>query len=516
MQKGQNFNHPSKGSRIKVAPIRRIEDLDAIRKSLAGNPRNLALFTLGINTCLRPVDLLGIKIRQVLGLEDTGEINIRERRTGQDRRIPLNRECVETITALLRARTDQENGVPDPEGFLFTGRRGPLLLPSLNNLVKKWCADIDLAGNYGSHSLRKTFGYGLLVYSGVALTEIMDRFNHVSPYQTLEYLGIGPEEINQIRGAGAVDTKTAPGMVEEKLEKAETENARLRQQVEKLKEREEQLNIIIENAKDAIVLTDIEGYFLDATESCMEFSGFTRDELKGKHFSEVGFMSPETAQKCIDLIHEVLQGKPGRRMELEATRKDGTALVIEANPEIIKKDGKIVGCLAIMRDITKLKQAEEVLLRHRDHLEELVAERTANLEESNTALKVLLKKGDEVKKEIEDKILFNIKELVFPYLDKMKKSRLDDRQRTYMDIIESNLDNVISPFIHGISARYLKITPMEIQVANLIRQGKTSKEIAELLNMSSRTIDTHRYNIRKKIGLKNKKANLRTYLLSAH
>jgi DNA-binding CsgD family transcriptional regulator len=145
-----------------------------------------------------------------------------------------------------------------------------------------------------------------------------------------------------------------------------------------------------------------------------------------------------------------------------------------------------------------------------------VKERTATLEESNTALKVLLKKGDEVKQEIEDKILFNIKELIYPYLEKINKNRLDGHQKTYMDIIESNLDNIISPFMHGMSTRYLNITPKEIQIANLIRQGKTSKDIAQLLNMSPRTIDTHRYNIRKKIGLKNKKANLRTYLLSTN
>jgi len=638
VKKGQNFNHPSKGRRIKVAPIRQVEILAAIKKSLANNPRNLALFTLGINTHLRPMDLLGIKVRQVLGLKDTDEIDIKERRTGKTIRIALNEACVESINKLLLAETAREKGKLNPDGFLFKGRQGPLLLPSMNNLVKKWCTEINLPGNYGSHTLRKTFGYQHIVNSGAELTEIMELFNHATPYQTMDYLSIDPEDLNQFRTQGPVnDNKTFSSLWEGKLKKLEAENEKLKQEVAQLKEREEQLNIIIENAKDAIVLTDEKGYFLDATESSMAFSGLTRDELKGKHFSEVGFMNAETVQKCIELLNESVMGKPGRRVELEATRKDGTALVIEANPKMIKRDGKMTGFLAIIRDITerrsaeevlqeseemarallnattdavmlldvkgrvldmnkayadvfqlrkdemigkclwhllpedlisfiqettarvfssgrsvriekesmgawydnvvypvfdmhghvsrvaifshditRLKQAEEALLRHRDHLEELVKERTANLEESNTALKVLLKKGDEVKKEIQDKILFNIKELVSPYLEKMKKSRLDDRQRTYVDIIESNLDNIISPFIRGLSTRYLKITPTEIQVANLIRQGKTSKEIAEILNMSTRTIDTHRYNIRKKIGLKNKKANLTTYLLSSN
>ena len=84
----------------------------------------------------------------------------------------------------------------------------------------------------------------------------------------------------------------------------------------------------------------------------------------------------------------------------------------------------------------------------------------------------------------------------------------------FIDIIESNLDEITSPFVHGLTGSYLRLTPTEIQVANLVKQGKTTKEIAELLNLSKGTIDTHRDNIRKKIGIKNKKINLRTQLIS--
>jgi len=153
-----------------------------------------------------------------------------------------------------------------------------------------------------------------------------------------------------------------------------------------------------------------------------------------------------------------------------------------------------------------------------DHIraEEELEIKTKNLEEVNTALKVLLKRRDEDKTELEDKVLFNMKELALPYLEKLKAGGLDGRQMAYLSILESNLEEIISPFSYTLSSRYLNLTPAEIQVANLIKQGKTAKEIAEFLNVSTRTIGFHRANIREKIGIKNKKANLRAHLLSLH
>jgi DNA-binding CsgD family transcriptional regulator len=168
----------------------------------------------------------------------------------------------------------------------------------------------------------------------------------------------------------------------------------------------------------------------------------------------------------------------------------------------------------IVSDITERKRMVDELRRHKNHLEELVTERTANLEETNTALKVLLKKRDEDKTEMEERMLVNVRELVLPYLEKLKRSKPDERQKVLLEIMESNLSDVVSPFVRKLSPRHLKLTPTEIQMANLIKQGKTSKEIAGLLNLATSTIDFHRDNIRKKVGIKNKKVNLRTYLLS--
>ena len=161
-------------------------------------------------------------------------------------------------------------------------------------------------------------------------------------------------------------------------------------------------------------------------------------------------------------------------------------------------------------DITKRKQAEEALQKREKELEI----QTHHLQEVNSALKVLLKQRDEDKKELQESIVANVKELVFPYLEKLSLGKLDDRQRAYIKIIQSNLNDIISPFIGMLSSKFMRLTPIEVQVANFIKHGKTTKNIAEMLNVSVETIKFHRKNIRKKIGIKNKKANLRTYLLS--
>jgi len=161
-------------------------------------------------------------------------------------------------------------------------------------------------------------------------------------------------------------------------------------------------------------------------------------------------------------------------------------------------------------DITEQKQAEGALKEREKELEI----KTHNLEETNIALKVLLKRRDEDRRELEEKVLLNIKEIIVPYLEKLRKCGLNESQSTYVGILESNLKDIISSFSFRLSSAYLNLTPSEIKVANLVKQGKTNKEIAELLNFSSRTAAFHRERIRKKLGIKNKKTNLRSYLSS--
>ena len=192
MKKGQNDNRPAKGSTIKVDPIKDVKDIKAIKKLLADKPRDLCLFTLGINTNLRASDLLRITAAQVDGLKPGDEIEIKEKKTGKVRRITLNKSCIKAIDGLLA------EGSHEPEDILFKGQRGPLTVPSIHRLVKSWCAQINLKGNFGSHTLRKTFGYHQRVTFGVSLPILMQTFNHSSQKQTLDYLCVQAEEIKSI------------------------------------------------------------------------------------------------------------------------------------------------------------------------------------------------------------------------------------------------------------------------------------------------------------------------------
>ena len=302
--------------------------------------------------------------------------------------------------------------------------------------------------------------------------------------------------------------------LEKRCNALKRKTARAQQAVATLRESEEKYKVMFENANDLIVYIDIDGNFVEVNSKLEDIFGYKRKDFLGKHFSEVGVLNRKDLRKATSALQDVIMGRPLEILEFTVRRKNKTIAFVEVNSKVIKQDGNITGSILIIRDITERKKAEEDLRRAHDELEKKVKERTLNLEEANTALRVLLKKRDENKIELEEKIIFNVRELISPYIERVKKSRLDDRQKTYISIIESNLNDIISPFVHGMTTKYLNFTPAEIQVTNLIKQGKTTKDMAQLLFLSPKTIEFHRDNIRKKIGIKNKKVNLRSYLLS--
>jgi PAS domain S-box-containing protein len=167
-----------------------------------------------------------------------------------------------------------------------------------------------------------------------------------------------------------------------------------------------------------------------------------------------------------------------------------------------KDNGEIDHFQSIGQDITDRKLMEDAL----------VAE-SHQLEETNTALRVILQRREEDQKEMERKFTINIQKLVLPNLEKLRGLSLNDIQTNCLDIVAANLQQVTSPFLQNLAACFADFTPREIQVANMIRQGKTSKEIAAIFNSSIRSVDFHRDNIRKKLDLSHQKSNLRTFLM---
>jgi PAS domain S-box-containing protein len=166
--------------------------------------------------------------------------------------------------------------------------------------------------------------------------------------------------------------------------------------------------------------------------------------------------------------------------------------------------------VASLVDITERKFAEEALKKRERELKD----KTDELEELNAALRVLLKRREEDKLELENNVISNLNKLVIPYLDKLRRSHFKGSDLICLNVIESNLKDIAMPFVNKLSSEYLRLTPKELQVANLIKEGKATKEIAEFMNASPATVEIHRYHIREKLGLTKKKTNLRTYLTS--
>jgi len=312
---------------------------------------------------------------------------------------------------------------------------------------------------------------------------------------------------------------------------------------------EEELKIkdfAIASSINGIVIGDLAGNITYVNQAFLDLWGGTSpDEVIGK--SALTFaQSPEDAQT---ILKAVIEGGTWKG-EIAARKKSGRLLAVQLSANMVRNaDGTPVCLMASFVDITERMVAEQKLQRAYESLEQRVDERTGelvranvrlkkeieerkqaelsllqkeeelrlksiNLEEANTALKVLLKRGEQDKNELEDKVLSNIKELALPYVEKLRNTGLDDKQKTLLEILESNLNDIVSPFLKKLSSQYLNLTPTEIQVANLIREGKSTKEIAELLIISERAIEFHRNNIRDKLGLKKSKTNLRSYLMT--
>ena len=193
MQKSQNPNHPKKGSSIKVEPIRDRAAIKRIKKLLADQPRNLALFTLGINTAFRANELVAIDIDDVAHLKPGDVLDLKQKKVGKYRQVVLNQVAYEAIQLWLAERPQSETPA------LFVGKRGGrLTVITVHRLVKTWCKHVGLKGNYGSHTLRKTWGYMQREYGGTNEILISEAYGHSSVKQTRAYLGIQSREISSL------------------------------------------------------------------------------------------------------------------------------------------------------------------------------------------------------------------------------------------------------------------------------------------------------------------------------
>ena len=314
-----------------------------------------------------------------------------------------------------------------------------------------------------------------------------------------------------------------------------------------IRKSEQRYRGLLESSPDPVVVYDMQGNATYVNPAFEQTFGFSREEIIGQR---IDFVPKESWSETQAAIETMLSGQKVNLFETRRRTRDNRILDVQLSSTLyLDHQGNTAGNIVTLRDITKQKQAEKELKKYRDHLEDLVQERTLELEVTNLhlgkeieerkrvevalrkrerelkaqsdrlenvniALKVLLKQREADKRELEEKVASNIKELVSPYLGRLKTGRLSTRQHTLVDVLETNLDNIISPFIRNLSSQFTHFTPMEIRVANLVKEGQTNKEMADLLLISKNTIMFHRFNIRRKLGIKNKKVNLRTFLMA--
>jgi len=278
---------------------------------------------------------------------------------------------------------------------------------------------------------------------------------------------------------------------------------------EAMRQSEQKYRELFENANDIIFILDLDGRILSCNDAASRTYGFVPEQMQG--------LSLEMLLDKNDLpaVRKLFRSKRGERdvpnpLEFLTYTRTGEAVWLEVNARSVEENGKPVAIHGIARNITERKRMEEALRKREQELEE----KSRNLEDANTALKVLLKRREDDKAELEEKVICNVRELILPYIENLKITPVDSHQLNQLKILERNTSEIISPFLRTLSSKHPNLTPMEIKVINFIKEGRTTKEMAGLLNASARTVEVHRDNIRKKLGLRNRKANLKSYLMA--
>ncbi|MDZ4163940.1 MAG: PAS domain S-box protein [Smithellaceae bacterium] len=267
------------------------------------------------------------------------------------------------------------------------------------------------------------------------------------------------------------------------------------------------LQKLIDSIPLPIFYKDIRGRYLGGNRAFADFLGRKMEDIVGKTVQEIA--PADLAEEYERADKELFQSEGIQTCESAIVHADGTRhKVIFHQATFSNRDGVVSGLVGSLFDIT-WRQEDEETLRQR---EEELAIKSRNLQEVNTALKVLLKQREEDRKELEENVLANVKTSLLPHIEKLKGGPLTEQQRTCLEILEAQTKKIISPFLNRISQTCFDLTPQEIRVADFVKNGNTTKEIAGILGISLKTVAYHRDNIRRKLGIKNHQTNLRAFL----
>jgi PAS domain S-box-containing protein len=230
-----------------------------------------------------------------------------------------------------------------------------------------------------------------------------------------------------------------------------------------------------------------------------QYHGKKRHELIGTSFLPT--IGPDDQKRLFQFLKTTDPQNPTQNQVQQITTSDGETLWVEWRRRALFDDyGNLIEVQAVGRDITELKSAQEAM-----------QEKTKELERKNAALTEVLEQIEQQKQQIKNDVITNVDDLLIPIFDQFmsKGSKLD---KQYLSLIKRSLQDLTSSFGRKITEKSLKLTPREIQICNMIKRGLTSKNIANLLNLSLNTVGRHRHSIRKKAEITNKNENLYVFL----
>jgi len=304
--------------------------------------------------------------------------------------------------------------------------------------------------------------YNILKHPGIVAAGIQDNYKRLLKGETINLKSI---YIPKTRAGafGFFNIKGAPLFKDNEVIGAMVihEDINKRKQAEEaLRNSEKRLNSILDSTTAIIYIKDKEGRFTFINREFERYFNVSKEGFIGK--TDYDLMPKELADRYKENDQKVI--KLGEPMEIEesALLKNGKHTAISIKVPLYDDDGSIYGVCGISTDISARKQAEEALEKSYETLEKTVKERTAELEDMNAALKVLLKKRDDDKKEIEGKIFSNYKSLISPFIQKLKNSLTKKEQQNLMNIVESNLKEFLEPFSQKLSDPMVNLTPTEI------------------------------------------------------
>lgn len=354
-----------------------------------------------------------------------------------------------------------------------------------------------------------------------------------------------------------VSIKSISGRLEDIIEKGKEKlaeaNKKLHDDIDEREKIESALRLNEMRLADAQRMAHVGNWDWDINNNTLWWSdeiyrifGYAPQEFVPTYETFLNSVHPEDQQMVKNAVKESLLNKKPYNIEHRIILTDGQFKHVHENAEILYDELGQQPCRMVgtIQDISERRIIEESLQAYRDNLEKDVALRTKDLAEANkqlkseikqrlatekelekgnkelaeanTALKVLLQQCGDAKDELEEQITTNIQDLIFPHLDAVEIAMSDRAgpEKEYLNLVRSNLNSISTSFSKNINDQFEKLTPREIQIADFIKHGKTNKEIASMLQITPRSVEFHRDNLRKKLGIKKKKINLRSFLLS--